>query len=509
MLERLKTILLFILFGISIFLAKSLWIELPERSFSVENSKTITSYSLVEMMAPSKYLIHFDENNNTLFYDESKYTLWADARKSIKSVLESEKIEIEKIDMSDMGEYNRKRSISFEFPEKLNTYILAKALKIDQPNEIIDTMEWVDSIYIYLGLEEPFFLFIKDDEIIKVTDSQSYYKNAQVEAQNWDIISKVENIIGTKSPVVEEDIFQTKDLKDKILEIETNGKFNYYYSMREMMGTDKDLYIPYEMNNILPTVYMENQMRTMDEHTKNKLVESFFRENIDYIREVVESNGSSIYVQNQKVLKLNDNGVLEYYNHIDERVEKRSLYESLNTTSEFLSNVVGNIKGLYLADINPIEDEFGNKGYAFSFKYRVRGIPIILENAKLDDFVKMEVFNSNVKSYKQLMRKDMAKSLDFKFMEKEVKALSSFDIIDKNYDIFLKDYRETNKITAADGDIQTQEVLSSIKDITLAYYDPTMKETDEELIRVWAIKTANNMYSFDIYTGKKIDQRKV
>jgi len=505
--ERFKTFLLVMLVISSVVLTKELWIELPTKVFSSEKEEENKSqYNLVDMIAPNKYLIHFDENNHTLFYDESKYTLWTDAREGLKSVMESNEIEIEKINKEDFSRYNRERSISFEFPEKINIYILAKALEIEKPNRIIDAIDEITSIYIYLGAKEPFFVFSNDKENIKIKDQDLYYiEELDDEEGKWDIISKVEEKLNLKDKTrltQEEDVFKLAKLKEKISEIEEKKKFNYYYSMKDMVGTTTDVYIPYEMNNILPTVYMENQIRKLDEESKNKIVEDFFDEKIDYIREVVESNGSNIYIHDQRVLKFNQNGTLEYFHPLDDSVKNRNLYESMRTAAGFLSNIIDLSDGMYLSNIEEIEDENENQGFLLSFKYRIRGIPVILGNLNFDDFVKMEVYNDHVKSYSQFMRKDMAKSLEISIEDKR-SMLPSFDVIDKNYKIFLEDYREKNQ----GEELDVEKVLSSIKDITLAYFDPGLKEVDEELIGVWVIRTDVGMYSFDIFNGRLVNKK--
>lgn len=509
--EKLKTFLLMSLVLTSLILTKQLWIELPNRVLSVkatEGQDSIPNYDLIDMIAPNKYLIHFDENNHTLFYDESKYTLWTDAREGIRSAMESKEIGLEEISKEDLSSYNRERSISFEFPEKLNTYILAKALEIEKPNSIIDTIENIDAIYIYLGSKEPFFVFSNDQKSVKLTDKDlSYIKEYREDEFKWDIISKIEDRFNIRSqePDQEEDVFKLAKLKEKVSEIEGKQNFNYYYSMKDMVGTDRDIYIPYEMDNILPAIYMENEIVSLDEDSKRQLVEGFLNENIDYIREVVESNGSNIFIHDQMVLKLNPNGTLEYFQALDERVRKRSLYESMTRAADFLSSRTGLSNGMYLSNIEEIVDEDGSQGFELTYKYRVRGIPIILGNINYDDFVKIEVFNKHIRSYKQYRRKDMEKSLDLT-IDKGKKMLHSFDVIDKNYDIFLRDYMEARPGEKLGS---VEEVLSSIRDITLAYYDPCLKDRNEKLIGVWVIRTDSSLYSFDIYKGSLVNKNRI
>ena len=466
--EKFKTFLLISLIGISMFFTKKLWIQLPNEMFSIFNSRggaSTTSYLLSDMIAPNKYLINFNENSHTLLYDDSKYGLWTNAKKNLVSILGSKDIKAEDLSDVEMSTYNGKRSIVFYFPEKVNTYILAKALDIKNPNLIVDNMPNIDRIYIYLGNEDPFFVFSYGDRNISVYDSA----------------------------------IDLSIMKEDISSIEEEGKYNHYYSMKDRLGTSKDIYILYEMHNILQQVYVENEIRTLNEDKKREIVERFLNKDIDYIREIVESNGSVIYVDNQRELKLNINGTLEYFHSLEGTVKKRNLYESMATAAAFISKNTGVPKGMYLAKIEEIESE-GNFGYNLTFRYRIRGIPIILGNTEAVDFVKMEVFNDHVRSYKHFIRKDMNITTENVTEGKEI--LTSFDILDKNYDFILEKYLEKNDISEEEQEeIPVEEVLSSIDDITLAYFDPCLKDVGDQLIGVWSIRIGESQYAFDVYNG--------
>ena len=109
----------------------------------------------------------------------------------------------------------------------------------------------------------------------------------------------------------------------------------------------------------------------------------------------------------QKILKLNANGSLEYFHVIPEQVKKRNLYESMNTAADFISKNIGLAKGMIkLADVEEIEED-GSQGYKFNFRYRIKGIPVILGNKEVVDFIEVEVFNDHIKSYKQFIRQSM------------------------------------------------------------------------------------------------------
>ncbi len=149
----------------------------------------------------------------------------------------------------------------------------------------------------------------------------------------------------------------------------------------------------------------------------------------------MESNGSSIYVYNQRVLKLNINGTIEYFHALEETVSERNLYQSLLAASNFISEKAGVQKGMYLAKVDKIESD-NSLGYRLTFRYRIRGIPVILGNQEVGEYVQMEVFNNHVRSYKYYARKDMNK-VPSRIIEGK-NMISAYDAIDKNYPLLKK-----------------------------------------------------------------------
>lgn len=469
--ERFKTFLLISLVGISLLFTKNLWIEVPNTGiqvFSKDETAYGASYLLSDMIAPNRYLLNFDDKYHTVFHDDYKHGLWTNSKSLLSKILGEKDVKIVDLSKEDLESYNSKRSIVFYFPEKVNTYILAKAFNVKDPNLIVDKVPNINNIYIYLGNQEPFFIFSNEEKSVAI-----YNKS-----------------------------IDTTILRKQILEIEEERNYNYYQTMRERYGVDNDIFIPYEMKNTIPTVFVENEIRNLNESEKKKLAEKFFNKDIDYIREIVENNGSTIYVYNQRVLKLNINGTLEYFHALEENVKKRNLYESMNTAAEFISNRAKAPEGMYLSKIEEIKVD-NSLGYRFTFKYRVRGIPVILGNEEVSDFVNIEVFNNHVRSYKHYARKHMDEPMNNLYPEGKI--LPSFKVMDMNYDFLLESYVEKNQISIEEiGDIKIEDVLGTIKNITLSYFDPSLKDIDEELITVWVIETEKCLYAFDIYNGSLI-----
>lgn len=471
--ERLKTFLLFSLVGISIFITQKLWLKLPTdyiKNIDINRPVISTSYAISDMISPNKYLLNFDQENHTLVYDDSKYGLWASSRTSLRQIFESKTIKIENISNDDYILLEKDKSLIFYFPEEISSYILAKAWNIKKPNDIVDTIPSISSIYIYLGNGEPFFVFSGNGQRVIVKDS----------------------------------IINTEMLKSDINIIETDKEYPNYYSMRQNLDTDNDIYVLFNANNMLPRVFVTNEIAIMNETQKNNLAKSFFNKEIDH-RYIVENNGSTIYRYDQRVLKLNINGTLEYFHGLDEPVKERNFYQSLSAAADFISQKTGVQKGMYLSKSEKIEID-GNMGYRLSFKYRVRGIPVILGNLQIDEYIQMDVFKDHIRNYKQYVRKDMNLTPNTVIENKPM--LSSYDIIDMNNETLKDRYLMKNSFEPEmDEGAQIKKVLNSIKDITLAYYDPCLKDKEERLIGVWSIRLEDRILAFDAYSGSLVYER--
>ena len=471
--ERFKTILLFFLTAMSIFLTQKLWIELPKNMVdAITIDREITSsYSLADMIVPNKFFLNFGNMNHTLLHDDSSYTIWDNSRHILAQVLGSDELTIEEISKDKYLKFQEERSIVFYFPEEISTYILAKTWNVKNPNSITDTIPNVNSIYIYLGSGNPFFVFSDEEKYVLVYDAQV----------DISLINK------------------------EFKEIEEAKDYDYYYSMREVYGINNDIYIPYKMEGDFPTVYVSNDITSLEKDEKDHVAEEFFSTSIDYIRDIVEGNGSTIYIFNDRVLKLNVNGTLEYFHALEERVAERNLYRSLSTLADFITEKISSQNRMYLSSIEEIEFD-NNLGYRVTFKYRIRGIPLTLGNRELGDYMEFEVFNNHIRSYKFLARSEMDIGLNTDLNRKSL--LSSYDVLDKNYDFLERKYLEYTKKTKEElGEGVVQMVLGDVSDISLSYYDPNLKDTSELLILVWTLRLNNRIYAFNAYTGNLVFER--
>jgi len=471
--EKTKSFLLFFLVLTSILMTQKLWIKIPDIFNATSQADEVieVSYALSDMIAPDKYLLNFSSNDHTVLYEDSTYGIWDASKGLLVDIFSSEDVIMEEISKGDYIKGHYEKSISFYFPENIKTFILAKALGTDNPNEITDSIPNIKEIFVYLGNRDPFFIF---------TDGITYIKVRSKNINNTFLIMTMNNI-------------------------EVQGGHDFYYSMREAYGVDNDLYIPYEINGNFPKVHVSNEILSLNMNEKRKLAERFLNKDIDYINELVETNGSTIFIDGNRVLKLNANGTLEYFHALEDKVGDRNLYTSLNTAADFITTKTYTQREMYLSRIEDITlDE--NQGYRLTFKYRIRGIPVILGNQEVADYIQIDVFNNHVRNFIQLTRSEILTDLNPSIDAREM--LSSFYVIDMNYEILETDYLNyIGKTKEEVGENIVKEVLGTIEDISLAYYDSNMKDMEEQLIETWLIKANNKLYGFNAYTGIFVFER--
>ncbi|NLL81073.1 MAG: hypothetical protein GX231_02050 [Tissierellia bacterium] len=476
--ERLKSILLFFLVVMSLYFAQRLWIRLPESLAErfEPMSDSYTTYALSDMISPYKYIINFGNKNHTLFYGDNKYSVWDDSREILSQVLGSDNIITEEITREQYLDLKEERSLVIYFPEEISTYILAKTWGVNNPNNITDAIPNTNEMYIYLGTEDPFFVFILNEKYLAVYDQE----------------------------------IDTTLLKEKLVTIDKSNNYDRYHTMREAYQIDNDVYIPNRIENSLPIVYVSNEISTLNDEEKRELAKKFFDEDIDYVREIVESNGSTIYLYSNKSLKLNINGTLEYFHAIEDKVPERNLYISLVSAAEFIKDKSLSQDTMYLSSIEDIESG-GNLGYRLRFRYRVGNIPVILGNREFGDYIQIDVYNYHIRNYKLLARGEMKLGLNAIIDSRSM--LSSFDILDKNYEFLVNEYlyyagktKESYENYLRNVDLR-DEVLSAVDDVSLSYYDPYLKDKEERLIGVWVISAGNRLYGFNIYTGDLVFER--
>ncbi|WP_069650726.1 two-component system activity regulator YycH [Caloranaerobacter ferrireducens] len=466
--ERSKAFLLVSLVLISIFLTQQLWVQFPFTfipSFSEDKDKGIGyNYILSDVISPEKYLINFG-GNYTILYSGDRYDLWLKTRSYLKGIFQKEDLSYKEIDEREIIKNDVKKSINLFFTEDIPIYMLVKVLNCKPSSSIYNSIKNVRNIYIYLG-RNPYIVLSNKTNHIKI----------------YNIKVDTSILINTLDEIERENVLK-------------------YYSIR-MWGIDKDVYIPINtssLNYIIPYVYVNNEMNTESYLSMESVAKSFFGEDLEYARKIVETDGSVIFLYGQKGLKISKNGLIEYFNTLDENVTERNLFISLNKAVDFITSHLGWPEEAYLSSIEEIEYK-GNKGYRFKFTYRVNNLTVYADKNKFSSPIEIEVFNKNVKSYKRYIR--TISKVEYKKSSKE-KILPPEKVIEANLSMIKADVAKKNNLKIEQIDNFT--ILSLIDDIELGYFDYCDKKYKQKLIGVWVIEVNGITYIFDMHDGKFVN----
>lgn len=466
--ERIKSFLLAFLVLTTIYLAQQLWIEFPSELLSSfafgQESTSGKEYTLPDFILPEKYIVNFGGKNRAVLYFDEDYELWDKSKEILKVVFQSKNLIIEEIGNEELESISKRRSIYFYFPDELYTFIFSKMFGGDITSSMNDSVKKINSIYINLDSARDSFIVLGDDS--------KYYK-----------------ISGPKL-----DVESLRDVIDKI----SKSNYTRAYTITELLAADNSTYIPLEMNFNLSQVYVRQEIDVNSEVEEDSIARLFFDRDLAYIRRIEENNGSVIYIDSQRTLKIHENGTLEYFKAIEADVEEGNLHSSLSNSIDFINTHLGWPKDTYLFKIDEIQFD-NTKGYKFIFKYKMDGLTVISDYSGEINSIEIEVLNNQVRSYKRRIWEQIGKvkpKSGYKSM------LSAYDIIDKNYSFIKTRYIEDNEIAIEEAiDIDLDEaVKSSIKDAYLVYYD-NLAEENQVLKPTWIIDVAGYSYIFDAYDG--------
>lgn len=459
--EKLKTLLLIVLFGTSLFLSREFWAGSTYSDY-VQASEEENLVFENNIVRPYKFLINFSNKNHTVIYGQDN--IWHLSKPYIIQALDSKNSKITNISKKDYNKLLNKSSLLLNFNTESSTYILSESLDFELNNLMAKKVPTFKSILISL-LEEPFI----------VLESEGVYKKIY----NFD--------------------YDYKDLEEYLYRIKEKGEFTNYYAIKESLNVNSNLFIPYNLNENIPDLYLKDELDIRNLENIRDFSKKFFNKDIDYMREIVEKDNSVLHIYNEEVLKYKPDGLVEYFNPLEENVLERNLSLSLKTAIKFLHNKYLMSEDIYLSNIEEIKCK-GNLGYRFTFKYYINNLEVISkENSR--DYMEIDVFNNYIQSFKKNTRYIVRKE------DKLEDAISLLDIININYETFEKDYLLKENESLED-DLRVEKVISSIDSVGLYYFEDLVEEGQVLLKPVWAVNIQDYVYLLDIYSGELLDKKK-
>lgn len=478
---RLNTFILVSLFILSLFLVSQTLLNQDIKLFnSINTSNENNSRDLIssQMIVPKKILINYSEKTHTILNSDNEYDLWEDTSEILDDVFLHPENQTKEIKKDEFIEANNKKSLNVEFanniPIDLFSYVFGSSMDSTRLGEYMDSFK-----NIYLSLEE--------ENYIVVSDGEKYMKIFDIDYKDSRLLGKL------------------KDIKE-------SQNFINYWPSDVSLGTKSDIYIPYRLPKDKKDIIVENDIKIrgsiQDDENIDKIAEGFFDKDLSYLRKVVDNSGVIIYMYNQNTgLLVYPNGLVEYSNTLNEKENERDIVKSLDALANFIDTKDRLPENAYISKIEEIESENKSKGYRFSFEYNINGKNVYInnktdeENTLINPLV-AEVYGDKVTSYKRFYRDIIVKENN----NYGDKRINPEEVIEKNIAKIKENFEDED--TTLTNNMQSkfyQDIILSVKNISLGYYDKSSNYYQTPLIDVWIIDIKDKRYIFDSSTGDIID----
>ncbi|PAB60169.1 hypothetical protein [Anaeromicrobium sediminis] len=476
--ERLKSVILVGLFTLSIGLNTHVGINFSDNNVLNALQKTTpqevniassVKENLVNIISPQRYIVSFGGGLHTIIHYDT-HDIWKTLAESIQESYKEENVL--EVEYETWQTAKNHKSIELEFDYVFPVKDLGETLKINAKGKVIESLNKV---------------------LVSQLDSRVYV--ADTLKGQYYAISNILNI---------------DDILKKIDNIEKSD-YKTYYNIADIYGVNNNNLMPEAFPNV-EKIKVEKEIMPTNERQAEAYAETFFGNNLDFIRKIKETSGTIVYMYGygQRVLRIEDTGRIEYIEEIDPQLssEKTSLDEAFKVAVNFVSthgNTVGN--KIYLRDIQEIVEQ-NKDGYSFFFGYKLNNLPLYAKGvgikSEVVDPIEVRVVGKQVVLYKRIVKNE--KNV-MKFLEEETTSmLKARQVIDLNFTTIKNDYiqeKPRRGYTVNFKDV-SKNILEEIENVEIAYYDYEEKYKNE-LSPIWIIKNSVKTYYIDAYTGEIVE----
>lgn len=430
-----------------------------------------------ELISPNKALIHFDSESTAVLEVGKSRALWAKIKNEVKTALTSSAAAFTPFDSEDLAKYRKTLSCEFMFAEGMSPRLLLAGMGGNNVNDIQDICPVVEGILIYAGVGDPFFVIYGEKSCSKIS-----FKNLNVD-----------------------------DLKSECASLKRADNLQYCFSMRDIWNADSDSWVSLEMTKRYPKVYYNGENAVKKD--MQPLVEQLFGKQTDYIREITEKDNTTLLLYGQTVLKIHEDGTIEYIKQPESRVAQADPVKALSAAASFL-HVMGLDGKLNMVSIKPTLSD-GSHGYRINFAYNLGGVSALY--AKGDVYpVWVEVLGSSVKTFTQVGNPDSFVLGDPSIIPDN--RLSSYEVLDKNLSELLKEQKAYMKEYMGEGSDDVEiplddesllyEMLKNISSVDIVYFDDGKLNDKDELPMAWQVHLGNRYLFFDSENGNLLCTKK-
>lgn len=464
---RIKNTILLVMVIICIYLSSNVWLKLPEfikPNTYEDGSMEETEADIWKVLRPVKNIIKYDDKYTVLYSDEKG--LWQEALNVINDSFNDSKSTFTET-TAFPSQY-----LKFDFNTNIPVEIFTTHMKIEN-NDVKSIIKSIKNVIIDLKDSNSIYIYNGENNI-KVTSNDSSSK-------------KLTDIVRT-------------------INLETKTK----YSMQEKAGGETiQVPVPLEQTALNP-VFVQSELDVFDIDTINEIARDYFRNDYDYVRKSVEVSGNLVYVyRTEKILKINEDGLLDFYDASIEPDKGVNVYKSFAAAVNFIEEFLGFPENGYLSNVENILLE-GNDGYRFIFSYNILERPILFSRVRANAALQIDVAGNNVISYKRFIR-----NIDDAQRDKmaQIQVLPAVDVIERNIDSSAASEKNSVNETAegmeeAAASIKPlkPEMIKEINNIYLGYFDLSRISREQVLRVVWVIESKEKTFIFNAISGALIEE---
>lgn len=286
--------------------------------------------------------------------------------------------------------------------------------------------------------------------------------------------------------------------------------YNMYFPLG-YLGVSNDTLVPVSAQSNLKSFSFRQDFYSYQTDKVASLAEQFFGGNLDFVRRIVEENGTVIYMYGygETVLIVNTDGSIEYKEEQTGNGGGQSFSDALETAITFVEDhgswqsLGGTELTPYLADV--ILDPNKEKGYRFVFGLEVNGSRLYYENGAP---IIIDVISGQVTYYKRQLIDFDQDELDSVKASTPDDAFSAANLIAQNFKYIYDILLQSGDVTAtSDLNVMFEDVASLVKDMQIGYVKPADKDSTE-IQPVWIVTVKDTDVYFDLYSADPVGYSK-
>ncbi len=484
--EKRKTVLLFILFACTLFLTGKFVLGLS--AVQTDNIQSTQDweykYDVKSVFKPKSYIISFSGGIYTKDAYKHNDALWEDVQSKLIAVISEYNFNQNPsvLGRAEWQDVIRNRGVYFSFPFKVSFSELCNLLEIIPRDELKGAL--FDGVW----------LSIYEDEGIYLSDRTqgAYYKFENIGYTNSK--STLANIVGNieTENIIEyrliEDLFSLSLLKQESESID---------NLENQVSINNELFPVTSKDIDFIKIKPEFTMDAMYESLFKSFAQKSFGKNFSFVKKMKDVDESIIYIYGyaNKALRIGSDGSVEYTKNISKKEKdiKLDFAEAIKKSIYTIDMYGGVPDNLYLSNYNKRVDDINRDIWTLDFDCRIAGMPIVYNGDKYSHSVHIEIVGGQVSKFfrKIYLVDEMAVNKNYK------SAMSFNDILDVNSDLIQKNYLVHKPELAA---LPKSElwifILRDIANVDVGYI---MNLDNDVLYPVWKFSVANDEYNFPLY----------